>query len=784
MRKNINKLFPRLSISTKLVIAFLGVGVLPLLVYGVYSVWSMSQSLEEQALKQLQFQIDQTGQDISQFLAGVQNDLHYLKSLRSLKELAALQGPGDKLDDSVRLDRARSQVEQDFLRFSQGKRAYYQLRYLNSHGWELVRMNRRNHELTIVPKDDLQNKASRYYFQEGLQCEPNGIYVSDMDLNIERGIVEVPLRPVVRYATPVVDEHGNKQGLLIINIFAEAIFEIIGGVPDEAGSYLTDNDGLYLYQSAHTGALNYFRNRSLQDDYPPEVVRAVLQERSGLTDTPEFILSHSHIELSTQSDDQWVLIIAVPRQVVLASVYRLESVFLGLLLLIVGLVCFLAMAAARQFVRPVLQLARGADLIAKGNFDRRIQVETNDELEDLGGHFNTMARHLGKSQAKLQRWNEELQTEVARQTKELMISEAQLRIEKQKLDDIISSIGAELCLIDRDRKIVWVNKTLAQRCNGEDSAIGRSCYELFYQGEGACPNCHCEHNFTHRIGSNVVVSRPDKRGSERIYQIVSTPVIDLNGEVSHLLEMHMDITESVLRERALEKQSAEKKRLASQVRLSAGVIHEVAKPLAAMKTTVQVLESELPNGEQRVYLQGIESEIDQLSEFLQTFSKYARPRPLTRQPGKISDVVRQVRLLIEKDAQRRKVDICVKGLDELPEIQLDSIQLQQALLNICVNAFEAMPGGGTLTIAGTTVQPPERVLQLSISDTGMGIEADKAARIFDPFFSDKPDGTGLGLAIVKQIVTEHGGQIYLESKKGRGTKFIMTLPLGIETVSS
>ncbi|MFQ5707104.1 MAG: ATP-binding protein [bacterium] len=777
MMPNLNKLFPRLSITTKLVIAFLALGMLPLVAYGIYSVVSLSHSLEEQSLRKLQFQIDATGREMSEFLLNVQADLVYIRSLSSLKKLATRHTADRSKRDGADVEHLRKQVEQDFLRFSAGKRAYYQIRYLDAAGREVVRLNRNQSGAYVVPKAQLQDKSSRYYVQEALQCLADEIYVSPMDLNIERGIVEVPLRPVVRYATPVLDGHNNQQGILIINIFAEAIFEIIGGVPREAVSFLTDRDGLYLYQSVRGTNFNYFRNRSLYDDYPAEVVQAVLSQGSGLTHTADQILAHSQIKLSGKSSDSWVLLLSVPKRVVFAALYKLKAGLLSILVALVVVASILGLIAARQFTRPIFQLTRGADLIAQGEFDQRIHVATNDELEDLSGHFNTMARRLGKSQAKLQRWNVELQNEVARRTRELTFSEAQLKIEKQKLDDIVSGVGAELCLIDRQQKVVWVNKTLADRCGGEDLTLGKTCYELFQNGDGPCPNCRCEHSFATSKGSKVVVNRKDAHGNERIFQVVSTPVVDVAGEVSHLLELHLDITDSVMRERALEKQSAEKARLASQVQLAAGVIHEVAKPLAAMKTTVQVLEDEIPDPEQRSYLEGVENEIDHLSDFLNTFSKFARPKPLQLQACKMEDIVNQVILLITKDAERRHIEIAVQGLSSLPKIKLDSIQMQQVLLNICVNAFEAMPDGGTLTIVGSVLQTSQPCVQLSISDTGIGMDGEQLQEIFEPFYSDKPNGSGLGLAIVRQIVRGHGGQIHVRSEFGKGTRFDLTFPV-------
>ncbi|KKK65323.1 hypothetical protein LCGC14_2975320, partial [marine sediment metagenome] len=114
---------------------------------------------------------------------------------------------------------------------------------------------------------------------------------------------------------------------------------------------------------------------------------------------------------------------------------------------------------------------------------------------------------------------------------------------------------------------------------------------------------------------------------------------------------------------------------------------------------------------------------------------------------------------------------------ELPEVKLDSIQIQQVLYNIITNAFEAMPDGGTVTISADNLREPVFGLQLTISDTGTGISEDDVNKIFKPFYSTKADGAGLGLSIVRQIMYRHGGNITVENNLEKGTSFILTLPV-------
>ncbi|MFQ5633600.1 MAG: cache domain-containing protein, partial [bacterium] len=346
---NINKFFPRLSITTKLLIAFLGLGAAPLVTFGFYSIFSLSRSLEKQALEQLQFQINAMERDIDNFLVDVQYDLRFLSTAAALEKLANLQTLSQADSDDRLFAQYRQTVEKEFFRFSRGKRAYYQVRYIDTRGQEIVRLNHDSAGVHIVPKAQLQNKNRRYYFRQAMQCSRGKIYLSPMDLNIERGGVEIPHRPVVRYATPVFNRRGNKAGIVIINIFAEAIFEIIGGVPEGAGSFLADKNGLYLYQSALTNGRTYFQKRSLYDDYPEAVVQTLLRDGNGLAYTSDHILAYAliHPRLdNTNAVDPWILLIASPKRIVLATANHLKSVFLGILAMLVVAAALLGVIAA------------------------------------------------------------------------------------------------------------------------------------------------------------------------------------------------------------------------------------------------------------------------------------------------------------------------------------------------------------------------------------------------------------------------------------------------------
>ena len=153
----------------------------------------------------------------------------------------------------------------------------------------------------------------------------------------------------------------------------------------------------------------------------------------------------------------------------------------------------------------------------------------------------------------------------------------------------------------------------------------------------------------------------------------------------------------------------------------------------------------------------------------------ARPQPVDLQPCPVQEELETIATLVGNDARVRQIELMLQPAPVPVIIRADGEKLRQAFLNIVINALQATPSGGSLTIA-TTVDPTGGCM-IRFSDTGPGIAADTLAKIFQPFFTTKPDGTGLGLAISKKIIESHGGTLTVESDLGQGTSVIVRLPV-------
>ena len=236
-------------------------------------------------------------------------------------------------------------------------------------------------------------------------------------------------------------------------------------------------------------------------------------------------------------------------------------------------------------------------------------------------------------------------------------------------------------------------------------------------------------------------------------------------------------------------------------RLMAGVTHEVRNPLNAMTIHLELVREHLlklqrssraPVGTvlgldatddtapemqgAREHLDVIGSEIRRLDEVITGFVRFIRPEELQLHPVDVQSLVAEVIALVEPDARRNGITCRADTPAGLPELRADPALLRQALLNLALNACQAMADGGRLTM-GARVEKDRR-LALTVEDTGAGISADKLDRIFDLYYTTKPQGSGIGLSIVYRIVQLHGGEIEVQSTEGRATTFRLLLPLG------
>jgi signal transduction histidine kinase len=227
-------------------------------------------------------------------------------------------------------------------------------------------------------------------------------------------------------------------------------------------------------------------------------------------------------------------------------------------------------------------------------------------------------------------------------------------------------------------------------------------------------------------------------------------------------------------------------RMASIGELASGLAHEIRNPLAGIQGAVQILADGFPKGDDRRQVSDeIQKQIHKLERLVKDLLNYAKPVPPNYVPTDIHELIEKVlAFFMVQGGKSNGLTVEKKFASAVPQMMIDPNSMEQAFLNIVLNARKAMPGGGTFTVL-TRLRGQEkngtREFEIVFQDTGIGIPEENLPKVFNPFFSTRSDGTGLGLSITKNILEQHGGSIAVESQVNVGTKFTITLPVQDKT---
>ncbi|NOZ64555.1 MAG: GAF domain-containing protein, partial [Caldiserica bacterium] len=265
-----------------------------------------------------------------------------------------------------------------------------------------------------------------------------------------------------------------------------------------------------------------------------------------------------------------------------------------------------------------------------------------------------------------------------------------------------------------------------------------------------------------------------------ILGVTGVPLIDKNKEFTGVLVVMVDLTEI----RMLESKLRHSERLAAVGKLAATLAHEVKNPLASILTFTQLVKE--GNRDPEVYTDFAAvayEEAQRINNLLQELLDISRPEKLVLEESDINDLVRETIRFLKPEAEKRNVALIEKLDERIPAFSMDKNRLKQVIINLGMNALEAMEKGGSLSFATSYELIDEGFGKcvLLVKDTGRGISEEEIPYIFDIFYTTKKGGTGLGLALVKKIVETHGGSIEVSSTVEKGTEFRIVLPLRVKS---
>ena len=431
-------------------------------------------------------------------------------------------------------------------------------------------------------------------------------------------------------------------------------------------------------------------------------------------------------------------------------------------LVALAIAVFGAMVLAQLLLRPIHVIRSGLTRLGKGEFGTRIDLNQQDEFGELGTFFNAVSAQISADRS-------------------------QMAHQVANLESAVEHLEDAVAIVSPKGELLFANP--AMRAVLPDAVAGVALGALVTPGHALL-----------RLSEQTLASRqsrgpisatfPVARGEQGERMILTHPVNDAKGELVGIMLIVRNL------EYLSQMQSTVRysRKLAALRRLSAGVAHEVKNPLNAMMIHLELLRQKFlmhtapalvgagpgPGGAASMagtdamqHVDVIASEIRRLDEVVQGFLKFSRPEDLKLQPVGLAALFAEVIPIARPEAERHRVDLMVVA-EGAPDVNGDPAMLRQAFLNLALNACQAMPNGGTLTIRCEAVRG--RRVAITFADTGVGIQPEHLQRIFDLYYTTKERGSGIGLSMVYRTVQMHDGEIEVQSTPGKGTTFRVLLP--------
>ncbi len=355
--------------------------------------------------------------------------------------------------------------------------------------------------------------------------------------------------------------------------------------------------------------------------------------------------------------------------------------------------------------------------------------------------------------------------------------------EKERLDITLKSIADGVIVTDTTGKIILINKgaqkILRQEIEVKDSVFLKDIFKIFYERTRQPEDileAVLKHKQTVRLVSDTILLA--KNGEEVPIQVVASPIKDHQKQIIGIVIVFQDIT----RRRQLEKEILNQEKMKILEMLAGGIAHDFNNLLSSILGNISL--ARIKNKEESVekFLDKAEKatkQAEKLTRQLLSFTKAGLP---VKKTTSIAELVKETTSFVLRGAN---VKVVFSIPDDLWPAKVDEVQIGQVIQNLVINAQQAMPNGGTIEISAENVYfetdseiplPPGPYICLKVKDEGCGIAPEYLSRIFDPYFTTKPNGSGLGLAVVLSIIKKHDGYIRVRSTLGKGTSFEIFLP--------
>ncbi len=723
-------------------------------------------------------------------------------------------------------------LEQYFIQMSTNNQNYDQIRYVDIDGWERLRVNNINGDISIVGSKELQNKAHRYYWQFSNQLAKGQVYISPMDLNVEGGVIQKPLNPTIRVGTPVFTAKGRRIGVIILNYKGtQLINKLFTVAPSFINHvYLFNPQGVAVIHPTDSGDVSYAIDT--KNDIPSRVLDQLSTlDKGQLLDHENF---YTFAQVLAPNNGKWTIISEFPE-----SRFNLSRVAFGekytfiyaVFFIVVGIVAFIfsryrvqtryltyQQQYEQQFRHTLenIQLAavsinrlgvitfcndyflslvgyRRTEVIGHSWIKRFIPDELQSQAQEALDETIRQQTHQPQSESVVLSKSGEVHlvswTSTFTESKEKAVTltllgedvteQKMAQDQLQQLSHAVESSQSSVMITDLEGKIVYVNPVFCELSGySREEVVGRAP-KFLQSGEMESD----EYNNLWSILKAGKEWRGEfhnrKKNGDLFWERARiSPVKDIENRTLYYVAVKQDITEEKRLAKEVERQTNERiqhEKLAEIGKVVNMIAHDLRNPLSSIKMVLQIQERKNKNEMFEISLE----QVRYMEAILEELLAYSRPdqiQPLWLDINKIIDTTVASQQKLAKEAC---VSIDVALLPNLPTAYIDPIKMRQAIQNILINSIQAatgIEGGKVKVLSNILITESNTELIISIENNGEPIDPCMSDKVFEPFFTTKAKGTGLGLSIVKRIIDSHEGQIQISPMIPMGTITRIRLP--------
>lgn len=394
MFENLNK------IRNKLLLVLLLVTLLPTVLIGGYALIFTTDTLHDSSLSIESAKVELISEKIQNYLDQVNSDLFYLRDSNALNlYISALQSTGDHKKRLM-----LTNLRNSFKKFAKQKKNYQQVRFINKEGLEVVRINYEAGRAKNVTDTGLQNKQETDYFKNTLALEKDNLFISALGLNRENNAIEKPIKPTIRYATPVFDQSNSLLGIIVLNVDMKKIMKVMTSEMQEGTQMqFVSPDGYYYFHpdaSKTWGGKNDLNSKVNLLTETPQLSDVIKKVSSiGNISTDDHIVTYKSIKVNDNKFNLGVILNVTPKDLVFASATQFLYIFIGIIVLALILTFILAILLSNSISRPLILLTDDVDRLSKGDLETPISVKSHDEI----GKLSTAIERLRKSMKILMR---------------------------------------------------------------------------------------------------------------------------------------------------------------------------------------------------------------------------------------------------------------------------------------------------------------------------------------------------------------------------------------------